>query len=212
MNKKHKTSQEEFWASKEWAKNYIERNDSVEIIKSNIKMFSDIFSRCEGDINSMIEFGSNIGLNLHAIKTLMPNIDISTIEINDLAVEELKKIEFINKIYHQSILEFTPEEKKDFVLIKGVLIHINPDFLQDVYEKLYESSSKYILVCEYYNPTPVTINYRGHNDRLFKRDFAGELMDKYRDLKLVDYKFTYHRDSQFPQDDSTWFLLEKLSS
>jgi spore coat polysaccharide biosynthesis protein SpsF len=53
------------------------------------------------------------------------------------------------------------------------------------------------------------INYRGHKDRLFKRDFAGELMDKYPDLKLVDYGFVWRRDNNFPQDDGTWFLLEK---
>lgn len=43
----------------------------------------------------------------------------------------------------------------------------------------------------------------------YLRDFAGELLDKYEDLELVEYGFTYHRDKQFPQDDSTWFLLKK---
>ena len=51
--------------------------------------------------------------------------------------------------------------------------------------------------------------YRGHEGKLFKRDFAGELLDKYPDLKLIDYGFVYHRDTNFPQDDCTWFLLEK---
>ena len=64
------------------------------------------------------------------------------------------------------------------------------------------------MICEYYNPTPVTVPYRGASERLFKRDFAGELMDRF-DLALVDYGFVYHRDSHFPQDDLTWFLLEK---
>jgi spore coat polysaccharide biosynthesis protein SpsF len=95
-------------------------------------------------------------------------------------------------------------------LIKGVLIHINPDMLSTVYEKLYSASCKYILICEYYNPSPVTINYRGHSDRLFKRDFAGEMLEKYIDLKLVDYGFSYKRDAVFPQDDITWFLMEKI--
>lgn len=54
----------------------------------------------------------------------------------------------------------------------------------------------------------MVVKYRGNEDRLFKRDFAGELIDKYN-LNLIDYGFTYHRDSYFPQDDSTWFLLEK---
>ena len=72
-----------------------------------------------------------------------------------------------------------------------------------------KASNRYILIGEYYNPTPVTINYRGHDDRLFKRDFAGEMLDKHRNLKLVDYGFLYHRDNYFDQDDINWFLLEK---
>ena len=83
------------------------------------------------------------------------------------------------------------------MLIKTVLIHINPDALPEVYERLYKSSKQYICVAEYYNPTPVVVEYRGHTERLFKRDFAGELMDQFPDLKLVDYGFVYHRDNAF---------------
>ena len=36
--------------------------------------------------------------------------------------------------------------------------------------------------------------YRGHTARLFKRDFAGEMLDRFSDLRLVDYGFRYHRD------------------
>jgi len=204
---KFKTEQEEFWASQQWGKEYTERN-GTELIKNNIYFFSSIFKNCS-NISSVIEFGSNIGMNLHAINKLMPNIDISAIEINPQAVEELKQLDFINSVYHESILDFNINKKRDFVFIKGVLIHINPDFLEIVYKKLYETSNKYILIAEYYNPTPVSINYRGHEDRLFKRDFAGEMLDMYDDLELVDYRFAYHRDNNFPQDDITWFLLRK---
>jgi spore coat polysaccharide biosynthesis protein SpsF len=55
----------------------------------------------------------------------------------------------------------------------------------------------------------VAIAYRGHSDRLFKRDFAGEIMDRHSQLRLVDYGFAYRRDPNFPQDDITWFLMEK---
>jgi spore coat polysaccharide biosynthesis protein SpsF len=101
------------------------------------------------------------------------------------------------------------KSKYDFALIKGVLIHINPDYLGKVYDMLYSSTSCYICIAEYYNPKPVEVTYRGHEGKLFKRDFAGEMMDKFPDLKLLDYGFVYHRDYQFPQDDTTWFLLEK---
>ena len=98
---------------------------------------------------------------------------------------------------------------QDLVLIKGVLIHINPDMLSQVYQNLYRLSKRYICIAEYYNPSTVSVPYRGHRDRLFKRDFAGEMMDKYQDLRLVNYGFVYHRDLNFPLDDLTWFLLEK---
>lgn len=78
-----------------------------------------------------------------------------------------------------------------------------------VYPKLYEASKKYILVCEYHNPTPVSVSYRGYEVRLFKRDFAGEIMKKYLDLKLVDHGFAYKGNPIFPQDDITWFLFKK---
>jgi len=58
----------------------------------------------------------------------------------------------------------------------------------------------------------VEITYHGHKNRLFKRDFAGEMLDQFSDLKLIDYGFIYHRDLTFPQDDISWFLLEKSNS
>jgi spore coat polysaccharide biosynthesis protein SpsF len=91
-----------------------------------------------------------------------------------------------------------------------VLIHINPDRLQDVYDLLYKTSRRYICLAEYYNPTPVKVDYRGHKNKLFKRDFAGEMLDRFKDLELLDYGFVYHRDNNFPQDDLNWFLLRKM--
>ena len=88
------------------------------------------------------------------------------------------------------------------------MIHINPNYLSNVYENLVYGSNRYVLVSEYYNPLPTQVNYRGHSDRLFKRDFAGDLIDNYG-LKLIDYGFIYKRDNWVPQDDSNWFLLEK---
>lgn len=201
-----KTEQENFWAT-EFGDDYIERNDDLQLVAGNINMFSKILGRTIS-VKSVIEFGSNIGNNLKAIKSLIPDSNLAAIEINQKAVEILKN-ELDVKVYAQSILDFEPDYKRDFVFIKSVLIHINPDELQNVYEKLYNSSKKYILVAEYYNPSPVTILYRGHSNRLFKRDFAGEMLDKYPDLVLVDYGFSYHRDNNYPQDDITWFLLEK---
>lgn len=200
-----KTEQEIFWAS-EFGNEYIDRNNDLNQIASSINLFSKVIARTIG-IRSVIEFGSNIGNNLQAIKALIPDCELSAIEINRKAVEILKKQDV--KIYAQSILDFKPDYQRDLAFICGVLIHINPDELQNVYEKIYNSSKKYILIAEYYNPTPISISYRGHENKLFKRDFAGEMLTKYPDLELNDYGFCYRRDNNYVSDDITWFLLKK---
>ena len=202
-----KTEQEKFWAG-DFGDEYIGRNKSEEYLASNLNFFSKAFNQL-GQPKSLIEFGANIGMNLRAIKLLFPKIDLFGIEINKNAADELAKFIGQENVFNGSIFEFEATHKCGVSLIKGVLIHINPEMLALVYEKLYTASNKYILICEYYNPSPVTVSYRGHSDRLFKRDFAGEMLEKYVDLKLVDYGFCYKRDNAFPQDDITWFLLEK---
>jgi len=68
---------------------------------------------------------------------------------------------------------------------------------------------KYILIAEYYSTKPTEIIYRNYKNVLFKRDFAGEMLDQYSDLTLIDYGFVYRRDNLFPDDDINWFLLKK---
>jgi len=205
--KEFRTPQEEFWAG-DFGNHYIGRNDSSELLASNLSFFASALKQA-GKISSCIEFGANIGMNLKALQLLFPGIKVKGIEINENAAEILAESIGEENVYWGSVFDHTAQEKSELALIKGVLIHINPDQLDLVYEKLYNSANQYILICEYYNPTPVTINYRGHSDRLFKRDFAGELLSKYPDLKLIDYGFVYKRDIKFPQDDITWFLLSK---
>jgi spore coat polysaccharide biosynthesis protein SpsF len=202
-----KTDQEEFWAG-EFGTDYVTRNNQDQIVAGNLALFSRALSKVVAP-KSIIEFGANIGLNLRALAQLFPHADLRGIEINPRAALVLKDLIGSPMVFEGSILDYEVTDRSELVLVKGVLIHQNPDFLHEVYGKLYEASSRYIFVCEYFNPTPVSVNYRGFEDRLFKRDFAGELLERYSDLRLVDYGFVYHRDPSFPLDDVTWFLLEK---
>lgn len=200
-----KTEQEAFWAGT-FGNEYSQRNIGDHLIASNVALFAKIMQRTIG-VRSVVEFGANIGLNLRAIDVLIPSADLAAVEINKEAIAELDKWGRC-ETHLASLLEFEPERQWDLALIKGVLIHINPEKLLKVYEVLLRSSRRYICIVEYYNPSPVSIPYRGHNDRLFKRDFAGEMLDQYPSLSLLDYGFCYHRDPNFPQDDTTWFLLK----
>lgn len=203
-----KTEQEAFWAG-DFGTEYIQRNQGDALLACNLAFFAKALQAAQG-LRSCIEFGANIGMNLKALKLLHPAQEQHGIEINADAARELAQIIPSSHVHHSSILDFTPSQLWDLVLIKGVLIHLNPEVLPQVYDKLVSASRRYILVAEYYNPAPVAISYRGHSDRLFKRDFAGEIMDRHPQVRLVDYGFAYRRDPNFPQDDITWFLMEKV--
>lgn len=202
-----KTDQEQLWAG-EFGSEYVERNSSAQLLASNIALFGQILRATQG-VNSVLELGANIGLNLRALASLRPGIELNAVEINPTAVETLKTVVNPERIFEGAIQDYQGGGKFDLVFTKGVLIHLNPDDLPLVYKKMAEVSTKYVLMAEYYNPAPVEINYRGHRDRLFKRDFAGEFLDLFPDFALIDYGFAYRRDPNYPQDDITWFLMKR---
>lgn len=202
-----KTEQEHFWAG-EFGREYITRNTSERYLASNTAMFSRILSRTDR-VDSLIELGANIGLNLEALQSLLPKAEMAAVEINETACQQLQQRLPAVAVEQCSILEMEARRTFDLALIKTVLIHVNPDELPGVYDMLAKLSSRYVVIAEYYNPAPVTVEYRGHSQRLFKRDFAGEFLDRHPQFEPVDYGFVWHRDPQFPQDDMTWFLLRR---
>lgn len=202
-----RTEQERFWAG-EFGDDYSSRNRNEASVAANLAFFCRAL-RTAGSVGSCVELGANVGLNLRALRQLFPDIQLSAIEINSHAVLALRPLmsDWGGTLVHSSILDWEPAGQVDLALVKGVLIHLAPEHLHEVYDKLYRASRRYILIAEYYSPTPVSVPYRGHSDRLFKRDFAGEMLDLHPDLELLDYGFVYHRDRLFPQDDINWFLL-----
>jgi len=200
------TEQEAFWAG-EFGDQYIGRNPSAKEMGARLALFAKIMARTS-EVTSAIELGANIGNNLKVLHQMFPSMDLAAVEINDKAVEVLRAWGKA-QIHHQSLLDFEPSREYDLAFVSGVLIHINPDRLSQVYDLLFKASCRYLCCIEYYNPSPVEISYRGHSGKLFKRDFAGEIMERFPSLRLLDYGFVYHRDANFPLDDLTWFLMEK---
>lgn len=201
------TEQEAFWKG-DFGDGYADRNRGPGWVASNAAFFARVLDRTQ-EVHTVLELGSNIGLNLIALRHLLPAARLSAVEINEKAASELKASLPDADLHLTSILDFQPSGTWNLVFTKGVLIHINPDKLPRVYELMYRSTSRYILIAEYYNPKPIEVKYRGHTGKMFKRDFAGEMLDRFSDLSLVNYGFVYHRDPTFPQDDTTWFLMEK---
>lgn len=206
MGDEFQTNQEQFWAG-EFGDAYSRRNVGAQWIAANLALFSKVVARTQR-VRSVIEFGANIGLNLRALRQLLPDAALAGVEINPVAASELRAWNDC-EVFERSIIDFAPDRHWDLAFVKGVLIHIAPEKLGSVYDALFRCASRYVCLTEYYNPQPVSLPYRGHSEKLFKRDFAGEMLDRFPTLRLVDYGFFYRRDPNFAQDDVTWFLLEK---
>ncbi len=204
----YRTEQEAFWAG-EFGEAYRERCAlSDELVAARTACMARMLKQA-GPVASAFEVGCNIGLNLVAMKRVSPATKLEAIEINAHSAQAANELG-IARVETGSVIGYQPEKTYDLSMICGVLIHLNPEVLPDVYDTLFKLSHRHILLFEYYNPTPVEVTYRGHEARLFKRDFAGEMLDRFKHrLKLVDYGFFYHRDPISRSDDGTFFLLEK---
>ncbi len=159
-----------------------------------------------GTITTVLELGANKGNNLRALRRYLPLSQLDGLEINPVAFKQLEMV--ADQSECRSILDFEPSRTWDLVFTKGVLIHISPSDLQKAARVLYEASNKYILLSEYFNATPVEIQYRGINGALWKRDFGEYMLNQYPALKCIDYFFWWKHD-KYPQDNITTWLFEK---
>lgn len=135
-----KTEQEAFWAG-DFGTEYIQRNRGDALLASNIALFARALRQAQG-IRSCIEFGANIGMNLQALKLLLPGIDAHAVEINTIAAMQLGEVIPSSQIHNCSILDFQPTRQWDLVLTKGLLIHINPETLPQAYGTLYAACGR----------------------------------------------------------------------
>ena len=129
-----RTDQEAFWAGA-FGTEYIRRNESRQLLASNLHFFSQALRRA-GRIESCLEFGANIGMNLRALNLLYPEIRSRGIEINADAARQLADLIGSDQVFNGSIFDYPVRDPVDLAVIKGVLIHINPEMLATTYRKL----------------------------------------------------------------------------
>lgn len=175
-------------------------------VESNREFFSKVLDGREGHIKSAIELGCGIGENMTALSLVIPGINLWGVEVNKGAAEQCD----MGSIIVASLLDFKmpPNQIFDLAYTKGVLIHVAPEDLPRAYQRLYQASSKYILIAEYHNPAPVEVEYRGQAGRLWKRDFAAEFMEAHP-VRLIDYGFAWKHDPRGSQDDLVWTLFKR---
>ncbi len=204
----------DFWKG-EFGDAYTDRSRGSDLITNNVAMFrkalAPIFYTTPMRV---IEFGANIGLNIHALRRIdaFSMCQFTAVEPNAKAAEELRAIAGV-EVHETSMQDAGEPWGGGYCLsaTRGVLIHVPPEELYRAYGALYRASRRWILVAEYFNPSPVEVEYRGHAGRLWKRDFAGDMLDMFSDLRIANYGFQWRRDPWAPADDITWVLMEKMS-
>lgn len=199
-----RTEQERFWEG-EFGDQYRGRNRGR--VPTNIALFAHILAHTQpGSIQDVLELGAGDGQNLEAIHALLPDADLTAVEINERTAREIP----IGDIICASAADFTlpPDTHPELVFTKGLLIHVAAKDRPAIYDRMYNSTSRYLLICEYYAPHEVEIEYRGHAGKLWRADFAGEIQRDYRNLIIVARGIALRTDT-FPQDDLTWYLMEK---
>ena len=199
--------QQNFWANS-YAEDYIRKNSAFDK-KLGAECWELMLSKADG-ITSILECGCNIGRNIGFLNEVLPEASKSIIEISKPAYDFVTHQYHLHKTFNGAIVDsnFATGEF-DLVFTMGVLIHIHPDDLLANMRKMYEYSGKYILMGEYYNHTPVMIEYQGEKDKLFKRDFGKLFIDNFT-VSLVDYGFLWgHLYDSAGFDGLTWWLFEK---
>ncbi len=197
----------DFWKNR-YAKSYREKNSAFNV-ELGVEGWEIMLKGIDG-MNNILECGSNIGRNIGFLEKIYPNVEKTIIELSPDAFEIVtQKYPVINS-FNGPILE-SNYRKGSFSLVFtiGVLIHINPNDLLDTMQRMYDYSNEYILIGEYFNRTPVMIEYQGEQNKLFKRDFGKMFIDNFN-VELVDYGFLwgYIYDSA-GFDDITYWLFKK---
>lgn len=159
------------------------------------------------DAKSFLEIGCNAGMNMEAISSANPELDIIGIEPNEFALKTAqKRAKKRFQVLKGSSIAIPSSLKPDLVFTCTVLIHIAPDNLLETLKNLYSTSQKYILTMEYYWPVVKQIEYRELKDALWKQDFGALWLQHFKDIELIETGYLGPKDGF---DRVTWWLFKK---
>lgn len=215
--------QEKFWSG-EFGDEYTDRNSNLAMIANNEIFFRRILMETgwlnvSGGLNlrvpeySVIEFGANSGMNLKALRNLGFSVEkMAAVEINQTACAKLLELD-LDKLFVCSMFDKEEFGQYDIVLSSGLLIHIGEDEIEQAYDVLYNAClpGGTIVLVEYFAASPTSVEYRGHKNKLWRRNYGKDMLNKYPDLRLIGYDFVADIDPVCPKDNVTAWVLVKRS-
>lgn len=190
---------------------YMERNPVEEAtVRARARMWARILQPLEArPPDSILEVGANVGINLHALRRVS-GARLCAVEPNETARATLARAGVVaTEDLHAGVAQHLPvaDASADLVFTSGVLIHIAPHDLAATYDELHRVARRFIVLVEYFADQPEEIAYRGEQGLLFKRDFGGDLLDRFPDLVCLDCGFFWKRTSGL--GNLTWWLFAK---
>ncbi|WP_269584857.1 pseudaminic acid biosynthesis-associated methylase [Roseibium sp. Sym1] len=206
-------AQEHHWAGRRGDR-YTDRNTFLETqVEKRVDFWKKCFRKTD-DVASMVEFGPNAGINLHAIKRAFPDLSLSAVELNAKAVSQLQESLPGVEVFHDNIVTFDADRTWDMVLIKGVLIHVTKDDkYHAVLANMDKYADKYVLIVDHVSDEPVKVRYYERDDLWLIRNFPIDFIDRHPDWRIIDMGFFHRNDvGEGIRDDCRdmrWFLLKK---
>ncbi len=161
------------------------------------------------NIKNVLEVGCNVGANIHWIAKHLPKKNIFGVDINQKALDILKKtIPGVNTLWSPARELPFRDKWFDLVFTTGVLIHQTPKVLPVIMNEIVRCSKKYILCAEYYAESLTEVPYRNQNGALFKQDFGKNYQDLFPELTLLQKGFLKKENGGW--DDVTFWLFQKI--
>ena len=212
--------QEKFWSG-DFGKSYTDRNS-----RSNMEVdqaYKAWYGVSRADMNEIflgsfprdiriLEVGCNTGMQLVSLQSMGFN-SLYGIELQDYAVQRAKEYsEGINIIQGSAFDIPFKDNFFDLVFTSGVLIHIAPNNLPEIFSEMHRCSKKYIWGFEYYAPKTTSINYRGNEGFLWKADYGKLICDQFKDVALTKHQlYPYITEGEKGNVDAM-YLLEKKNA
>jgi pseudaminic acid biosynthesis-associated methylase len=154
----------------------------------------------------ILEVGCNCGNQLRVLQE-MGFSRLWGAEVQSYALESARARTQGVQLAQASALDLPYEDGYfDLVFTSGVLIHISPVDLPTALDEIHRCTKTWIWGLEYYAAEVTQVNYRGHDDLLWKMDYVKRYLDRFGDLELI-------REQRLPYLNSsnvdTMYLLKR---
>jgi len=133
----------------------------------------------------ILEVGCNMGNQLLLLQE-MGFDNLHGVEIQTYAIEQARSRLKNARVSEASAFEIPyPDAYFDLIFTSGVLIHIAPTDLPRALAEIIRCSRAYIWGLEYFASEPTEVQYRGHDQLLWKMDYLKLYLEQGADLELV---------------------------